>query len=144
MDGQHLMEGFHMLQLHLIPIQSVLHQLRHLIQNFAIRHDLIITHFASHLQLPTPHTMETPALTVTQLASLINRTASSAYDHDLRATGETDAHIIGRLHMLETIADRLALGDIDPTDSEDEALRSALGHLDRALGHLQLSNLITA
>jgi hypothetical protein len=81
--------------------------------------------------------MITIALNVTELAALLNRYASRAYDENLRNTDETDAVLLGELTMLEAIAERLCLTDREPSEREEEALRSARDHAGRAIDHLQ-------
>lgn len=82
--------------------------------------------------------MNTPALTIAGLARLMHRTAETAYDEDLRATGETDAVVLGKLSMLDAICDPLWVSDHEQkmTAAEEAVLGEARDTLGLAYDHL--------
>ncbi|WAC18862.1 hypothetical protein OVA24_16650 [Luteolibacter sp. SL250] len=84
--------------------------------------------------------MNTPVLTAPELADLMSRISHRAYNPHLRATGDTDAIILGQLAVLDIIADRTC--GIDLPEREAEQIRSAQEQAGRAIGHLRLATLI--
>jgi hypothetical protein len=66
--------------------------------------------------------MNTPALTIAELARLMHRVAETAYDEDLRCTGDTDQAILGRLTMLDVICDPLWVSDHNRMTAAEEAV----------------------
>ncbi len=80
--------------------------------------------------------MPTPALTVRRLAEMMRHYAATAFDVSLRYSGDTDAVLLGKLTMLDVIADgQWTSGEM--ASGEEVDLKAASSELARAWSYLK-------
>lgn len=81
--------------------------------------------------------MNPPVLHLNRLLEMMRDYSASAHDSTLRNHGETDAVLLGKITLLDVIADSVWTGEIKLTSPEALALAEAAAQLGRAWNHLK-------